>query len=333
MTLKKGFTYRNIWMGIAILLVVYYHSGLPMGPGILRYLKLWGFCGVDIFLLAAGIGSYYSYLRDENPVAYLKRRVLRLAPAYIPFIIVWLAYRHVIGQATKLDIVGNLLGIQGFSNAGLYFNWYLIAILVCYLLTPFFATFVKQKSNGKCFVLLVVLLLMSSAFWTDSKLIIVAARVPMFFLGMIAAKNENLNISGKATFVAALLWIVGNISLFFGYRLDAKYLWGYGLLWYPFLLMIPFVCILISCVAMFMESVRGLRGINRIVGMIGQSSFELFLLHIFLFEVANRHWLSKWEDSSSKQGFIYCGVAGVIILAILYHFMIEFVKKRIIKRG
>ena len=74
MTLRDTFKYRSIWMGFAILWVVFYHINIPINNTPIFFLKTFGYGGVDIFIFASGIGCYYSYLRDRSPLDFIKRR-------------------------------------------------------------------------------------------------------------------------------------------------------------------------------------------------------------------------------------------------------------------
>ncbi len=83
--------YRSTWMGIAMLWIMIYHTNIVF-PSVFKFFKMVGYGGVDIFIFASGIGNYYSYLKDKSPLDFLKRRIIRLAPAYLPVIIVWCIY-------------------------------------------------------------------------------------------------------------------------------------------------------------------------------------------------------------------------------------------------
>ena len=50
-------------MGIAILMVIYFHSGFSSNIEILKTIRTFCYCGVDIFLFASGIGNYFSYFK------------------------------------------------------------------------------------------------------------------------------------------------------------------------------------------------------------------------------------------------------------------------------
>lgn len=56
---KKLTQYRNIWIALAILWVVFFHSELKYDSSLLNYIKLIGYGGVDIFVFASGLGGLY----------------------------------------------------------------------------------------------------------------------------------------------------------------------------------------------------------------------------------------------------------------------------------
>ena len=48
--------YRSVWMALAALWILYYHSSLPPKyySSFLGYVRFFGFSGVDIFVFASG---------------------------------------------------------------------------------------------------------------------------------------------------------------------------------------------------------------------------------------------------------------------------------------
>lgn len=297
MTLKDTFRYRSIWMGLAILWVVFYHVSIPVNNTAVFFLKIFGYGGVDIFIFASGIGCYFSYLRDKSPLDFIKRRIRRLAPTYVPFIICWMAYRAVRKKLFAIHILGNLVGIQGFSHNDGEFNWYITGIILCYILTPILASFIDKHRNINNIVLVVSVLLLSMSFWDDSKAIIIVTRLPIFILGMMAAKNSEKKISCKMIISLALMFVLGSSLLLIFYKFFFDFLWSYGLWWYPFILITPFLCLAMSFLFKLMEKSTFGNKINRLFSSIGDCSFEIFLVHIFLFEIATDYGVAstgKW---------------------------------------
>lgn len=281
-------TYREVWMGLAMLWIMFFHTMISFPSSALKYVKALGYGGVDIFLFAAGIGNYYSYLRDESPLDFLKRKIYRLAPAYIPFISLWCIVQVIWGGLDPLFIVGNLFGIQGFSSSGKFFNWYLTGIAICYFLTPYFATFVKRNNLKNNCIFVAILLLISTAFWDDRRLIISFTRLPIYVIGMICAKLDDKPIVRKHAWIGALFCCVGFALLTLAYKHASEYLWSYGLHWYPFITITPFLCYVISLVSMKFEKNKVLSVILAALKLIGTYSFELYLVHIPLFSIVGK---------------------------------------------
>lgn len=61
MNLKNVVKYRSVWMGLAILGVIFYHSGFLVVNEVMRNVKNIAYGGVDVFFFASGIGCYYSF--------------------------------------------------------------------------------------------------------------------------------------------------------------------------------------------------------------------------------------------------------------------------------
>ena len=88
--------YKGALMGIMILIVVYghllyYHSGCLA----YQYLNIteWYTVGsVDIFLFLSGFGICFSLKKNADPLRFMQRRMARLLPSYLPFILIYCAF-------------------------------------------------------------------------------------------------------------------------------------------------------------------------------------------------------------------------------------------------
>ena len=78
--LEYLFQYRNVWMGLAILLVLFYHTGLG-DNFIMNCIRSLAVIAVDIFIFSSGIGCYYSLSKNSNIVEFIKRRFIKLMPS------------------------------------------------------------------------------------------------------------------------------------------------------------------------------------------------------------------------------------------------------------
>ena len=81
--------YRSCIMAVAIIFIVLFHSAIEGNNSVTRFLVQVGYGGVDIFFFLSGIGIWYSIEKNNDKLSFYKRRLQRLLPAYVPFIIIW----------------------------------------------------------------------------------------------------------------------------------------------------------------------------------------------------------------------------------------------------
>lgn len=320
MNIKKMISYRSIWMGFAMLLVMLFHSRMFFSLAPLNAIKETGYGGVDIFIFAAGIGNYFSYLKDEAPLDFIKRRICRLAPSYIPFILIWCSYCVYKDRFGPRYIIGHVFGVQEFAKKGGSFNWYLGAIVICYILTPYLASFIKKSTFKKNIIFLIILLLLTTGFWKDTKFIVSIARLPIFTIGMIFAKYSDAEIKFKHVAIELISFIVGIILLYLSFTRMPDYLWSHGLYWYPFILIVPFLCYILSVFGALAEKNKPLTFIANGFKKIGETSFEIFLIHIFFFERI-KDFLD--DNNIMSTNLLWLGIIiAAVIIALIYKWII-----------
>lgn len=287
MDIQKILKKRNIWMALAMIWIVYYHADFHLTSPVLKVPKVFGYGGVDIFLFASGIGCWYSLKKDSHPTAFLARRALRILPTYEIFMIFWVAARFLLFEPLPLpDIIGNLFCVQDFTGRGNSFNWYVSAMWLLYLLAPFFYAYLERHSGIKPMLLLLAgLTLFSVSFWFSDSLIISIARIPIFFLGMAFARlTFGRTLDRKAiTLSLSAMAVGGAMLLLFFLRLN-RYLRSCGLWWYPFILITPGLCILISLLCLYLERFRAWRTIEKGLEALGKRTFAVYLGHVIVFE-------------------------------------------------
>ncbi len=121
--------------GAAILLILLYHAG-----GVLQWQNfLHGDVGVDLFVILSGVGIALSN-RVETPGVFLKRRLLRIFPAYWVVLTLYLwANTHFLQLTySPFDVIVHYLGIHAwFGDAiGLGVNdsfWFVTLIVSLYI--------------------------------------------------------------------------------------------------------------------------------------------------------------------------------------------------------
>ena len=189
MELKRCLQFRNLWVGIAMLWIVFFHSALELTSEGLVMFKNFGYGGVDICLFASGIGCYFSLEKDPDILEFLKRRVRRLGPVYLCFIIPWILWRLWISDMPGWAILGNLLGVQSLISWDYHFNWYIGGLVVYYFTMPYMKRL--TDSCGKLCQDLLVWLYIGVAtipFWGAHNTIVMLSRLPVVYSGMVFGK-------------------------------------------------------------------------------------------------------------------------------------------------
>ena len=287
MTLREVIKYRKIWMGFAILWVIFFHFGYKP-PDPLAALQSSGYSGVDIFFFASGIGCYLSYSRDKNAAAFIKRRFIRIMPTYFVFIVIWCTYKVITDGMDFTTVLGNIFCVQDLTGKDGSFNWYFGAMWIFYLLTPYFVAVAdKIKKPAGCVLFCLLLVLFSFPFWNVKALIIIVTRLPVYFLGMYLAKRSQVSddkISLKFMLIATVLSIISMAAFIVCYFKLHDELWNYGLWWYPFIITAPTICLYLSFISKQLEKKSVGQKILKAFSFIGSYTFELFLVHMFVFK-------------------------------------------------
>ncbi|MBE6957663.1 MAG: acyltransferase [Ruminococcaceae bacterium] len=279
---KDLLRHRSVWMGLATVWIMLYHCPLNFGP--LQFFIDLGYGGVDICIFASGIGCFYSLTANPDVGMFMKRRLKRLGPTYLLFIVIWLVYQYVIGAFGYQMAIGNLLGIQFFTGLGQDFNWYIGAIFLFYALAPYFKSVAERSSPLGKLAFVGLLLVGTVPFWNTPTLIIAVSRLPLFYVGMLFAKACQKDAAITAGHIAGLTvaFVLGaGLLAAAQHWLSAELLWNYGLYWYPFLLITPPVCVAVSYLSGLLEKTKYTKPVISFLSLCGNYSFELYLVHVF----------------------------------------------------
>lgn len=287
MELKKCLKFRNLWVGIAMLWIFFFHSALELTSEGLVMFKNFGYGGVDICLFASGIGCYLSLEKDPDILEFLKRRVKRLGPVYLCFIVPWILWRLWISDMPGWAILGNLLGVQSLVSWDYHFNWYIGGLVVYYFTMPYMKRL--TDSRGKLWQDLLVWLCIAVAtipFWGDQNNIVLLSRLPVVYSGMVFGKliKDGYVLRVRDYLVSGLAVAAGAAVLVLCQTRAPGLLWNQGLYWYPFALIAPGCCVLISGLAEKLEGYKIFRFLRKLLELVGIYSFELYLIHVFVYE-------------------------------------------------
>ncbi len=167
------------------------------------------------------------------------------------------------------------------------------------------------------------LLLISVVFWNDRRMIISITRLPIYTIGMIFAKYDEKTLTKKFIFCEAAGFVFGSIWLWMAFKYAYDYLWNYGLHWYPFILITPFICHAVSLAsALLTKNKIGTKFIN-LLSVVGDYSFEIYLVHVFLFEYL-KIWISNNVIEHKNMIWIlafFCIIPWVMLLRFVSNFV------------
>ena len=183
--------------------------------------------------------------------------------------------------------MGNLLGVQSLVSWDYHFNWYIGGLVVYYFTMPYMKRL--TDSWGKLWQDLLVWLGIAVAtipFWGDQNNIVLLSRLPVVYSGMVFGKliKDGYILRVRDYLVSGLAVAAGAAVLVFCQTRFPALLWDQGLYWYPFALIAPGCCVLISALAEKLEGYKIFRGIRKLLEIVGIYSFELYLIHVFVYE-------------------------------------------------
>ena len=274
---------RGILMGIAILLIVFFH--VVIDNPFINSIREYCYGGVDIFLFVSGLGCFYSLSKNDNGFQFIKRRLSKLLPMLWIFLIIWWLSRLILNYPIPpIALLGNFLMIQDYANSEFSFNWYLSAILLFYLLAPLLYQTLKRNKPSAIIVTLLLTVILSIPFFENDSLIVIMSRLPIFYIGMIFGKicKQRKTIHAKHLILLSISAVLGLLIRDLAYVHLKGCLWSYGLHWYPFILIVPAFCIWISILC---EKIKNsfVYKLSRPLNFLGKHTFEIYLCHILLF--------------------------------------------------
>lgn len=270
---------RNSIFGIAILLIVFFHSSIiiPNELNILKFIKHTGEIGVDIFLFLSGIGLYFSFSKNNNIKYFYKKRAIRVL---IPYLIISPAW-YILRDISKHETISRIFMDISFSNFWIYgerTEWFIAAIIVFYLIYPIIHK-IMDKSEKLAIALIVIVFIINliinliwNNFYNNTEIFL--TRIPVFLCGCLIAKKvkEKKSVNFNIISLCSITIIALIIVLYNNYpnTLFEKYLY------YLYCPLSICLCIVFSSI---LNSFNRTNFIYKMLLFFGAYTLEIYLTH------------------------------------------------------
>lgn len=203
--------HRSAIMGVAAVLIVFFHAEWKAAPGILGLLAREGQAGVDLFVFLTGFGLAHSLAKRPAPAAYWSRRLRRLLPAYY----VWLTVMTLIAlglMALRLrqgDFLHWLL--LHLFPVGIWLNhqpqvWYVSAALGYCALAPMICALLTRARHPRAAAALLVLAtgVVLPSVWGMGDVELALIRIPALVVGLAVGLEDARGDAGSVAGLACL---------------------------------------------------------------------------------------------------------------------------------
>lgn len=267
---KTVISNRNVFMGIAIVMVVLYHYNTG-----LSFQKLFypGFLGVDIFLFFSGYGLCRSY-ETHSLLDFYKRRFIRILPMFLFLAIVKCSlYTATEGNLSLIDWICSLTTLSYWGVGGIFVDWYLCGLMLLYILFPIL--YVLPYLGGA--ILSVVLLTIAIAFnldWTYQCLI---ERIPIFLVGIFCYRYDETKVM-KDTLIWFMVAFMIMIPLLYKHIVHT-----YTLIY----TLAPFIILCIGAVLRMRMANRELE----LLKILGKYSLEIYITNCIVMKLVSYKWM------------------------------------------
>jgi len=310
--------YRDELKGLAILWIIFFHAQFTL-TGAPDLVHAFGYGGVDIFFFLMGMGLCRSRQRSADLRGYFARRLWRTLPAYLPVLLLWMAIMYpsygLTGTEAVRGVAGNLTMTGYWLQTPKVYNWFANGQFFFFLIAPAcFAALNRARRPAMALLALLALAVLTGLACVAQNQMMGASRLPVFMLGMAFGLDWKISANRKLvrwTYAAA--FAAGLAVLLLCYF---RYPWSlidYGAYWYPFALITPPLCVFL---AFLFEKARKAGRFFAPLRWLGRSSFELYLLNIWMVELAKKYALTgagRWA--------LLC--LGNLLLGVGYHALVE----------
>lgn len=308
-------TYRSQLMGVAIIWIMLFHSGIDAPdsfiPRVLWYLfvSFGGGIGVDIFFILSGFGLVFSASKLTNNSQWWSwegKRMIRVLPSYLIVAIVAYSIRGGVSVYNMLQINFLADGVRDF--------WFIPAIVLCYLVFPFLYMLSKKMGMRPmcgvalflCIALYCFIYCLSPEYY--KKLEVFLLRIPCFIWGVYCGWLCKEKLFGEYVLNIFISLFLCPLSFYLSFLGSDRWIFFFGT--------IIFLQFLIS-LFYFLR----LKSFHNLFSYFGSRSLQIYLVHIgWGFPIAR-----YVTDNQSIQLFIYF-VTSLVVAEIIYRITNPLVK-------
>lgn len=277
--------FRTPLMGVAMICVFIFHSMGDWMPTFIHNIAKKGDVGVDIFLFLSAIGLTFSLTKNPDILDFYKRRALRIMPTY--WFVMTCVYLFVFVMTSVhlmpdnyypiprnlWEIVQVYTTIGYWVKGGIFYLWYIPAILLLYLVFPFVHKLFESYRWTYILALVpgaVITFCPPNIEWYHNCLLY---RVGIFLWGGIFSmeflqKNRNVNVWS--------MYLMGIMSFLFYVIRSEMNLGAITRIAEEILFFVALPCILV-CVTWLCR----IKWIASFTGFVGKVSLEFYLIHEF----------------------------------------------------
>lgn len=288
-------------MGLSIISIILYHAYLFAGKyyGIeLTPLKIFfskGYIGVDVFFFLSSYGLCHS-LNGGGKIKFYKRRILRILPTYIAYLVLYFLTFTRIGVVD--GIKSSIFQISGLSSVRLLnqgMEWYIPALMILYISFPYLfqvSKYIVDRFGQKIELIGIASLCVMTYVFNVVFVSEFAYRIPIMVLGVLTY----LHLERKQSSQLMLLYATtATLGLFFSCELLC------------YSLIIPLV--LYS-----LDKINVTYPCNSFLQFCGRHSLELYLAQGLMLKNLMK---TGWIDSLYLALII--AVIGIVIIGYLFH--------------
>ncbi len=282
---KRAFSFgrvnemRPCLFGIAIFLIMIFHSPLVIDTYNVRFFKVFCNIGVEMFLILSAIGLYRSRKNDRRLWPFYRKRIERTVLPLLSVVLVWFGYFDLLGGAGWRAFFADVT-LLTFWTKGFRTEWFVALILALYAVYPLLWRLRTAKLGAVWIWLLIAAFVVLNAVWAKAAPVsyerteIAFSRVPSFLLGLLAAPwcEEDKKVPRGTT---AAIFVLFFLLFTFKFRMYLLKPWSR-------LINAPLGFLLTLLLAQLSAAVKDapvLRRVEKFFVFLGGFTLELYLLH------------------------------------------------------